>query len=167
MTQSYRTVTKTREMNTEYDNSLPHQDRTHYSSQNHRPTRYADDVWQRSLFKNTNWTPWQRGHQTLPLRYTVTEQFRVEGRSLPQPLLKAGLMRPGCSRLHPGKSSSPPWTESSTALGNLFWYLTTLVGTRCHLFLVYSKYFWCHGMATFDKHYYVRASTENEMGNSD
>lgn len=39
MTQSYRTVTKTREMNTDYDNSLPHQDRTHYSSQNHGLTR--------------------------------------------------------------------------------------------------------------------------------
>lgn len=51
MTQSYRTVTKTREMNTEYDNSLPHQDRTHYSSQNHRPTRYTDDISQRSQFK--------------------------------------------------------------------------------------------------------------------
>lgn len=53
MTQSYRTVTKTREMNTEY-NSLPHQDRTHYSSQNHRLMRYTDDVSQQSLFKNTN-----------------------------------------------------------------------------------------------------------------
>lgn len=51
MTQSYRTVTKTREMNTEYDNSLPHQDRTHYSSQNHRPTRYIDDISQRSQLK--------------------------------------------------------------------------------------------------------------------
>lgn len=51
MTQSYRTVTKTREMNTEYDNSLPHQDRTHYSSQNHGPTRYTDDISQRSQFK--------------------------------------------------------------------------------------------------------------------
>lgn len=53
MTQSYRTVTKTREMNTEYDNSLPHQDRTHYSSQNHRPTRYIDNISQLSQFKNT------------------------------------------------------------------------------------------------------------------
>lgn len=57
MTQSYRTVTKTREMNTEYDNSLPHQDRTHYSSQNHRLTRETDDVSQPSLIKNTNRTP--------------------------------------------------------------------------------------------------------------
>lgn len=56
MTQSYRTVTKTREMNTEYDNSLPHQDRTHYSSQNHRLTRETDDVSQPSLIKNTNGT---------------------------------------------------------------------------------------------------------------
>lgn len=52
MTQSYRTVTKTREMNTEYDNSLPHQDRTHYSSQNHRPKRYIDDISQWSQLKN-------------------------------------------------------------------------------------------------------------------
>lgn len=116
MRQPYTTVTKTREMNTEYDNSLPHQDRTHYSSQNHRPTRYANGVSQRSLFKNTNRTPWRRGHQTSPLRYTVREQSRVEGRSLPQTLLNAGLMRPGCSGLHPVKSSTPPWTESSIHL---------------------------------------------------
>lgn len=52
MTQSYRTVTKTREMNTEYDNSLPHQDRTHFGGQNHRPTRYTNDISQQSQFKN-------------------------------------------------------------------------------------------------------------------
>lgn len=57
MTQSYRTVTKTREMNTEYGNSSPHQDRTHYSSQNHGPTRHIKNVSQQPVFKSANELP--------------------------------------------------------------------------------------------------------------
>lgn len=150
-------------MNTEYDNSLPHQDRTHLQQSESQTHEKTDGISQRSLIKNTNGTPSQRSRQTLSLFFNGQRSVQG-GRNVPIP----ALAQDGSN------ATMLPWTipsqvldpsmdrDLTTYLGNLFQYSNTVMRTRCCLFLAHSKYFWKHCMVTYDTYYYERASTDYE-----